>query len=82
MLTGRAEQADVVTARDSGINEYVIKPFSARTIYDRLERLIEKPRDFIISAPFIGPDRRSRGKLPSCIPDRRENRTAITTESQ
>ena len=55
MLTGRAEQADVATARDTGINEYVVKPFSAQTIYDRLERIIEKPRNFVAAPTFVGP---------------------------
>src|SRR5205823_4818057 len=44
MLTGRMEQTDVQTARDKGIHEYVVKPFSAQTIYNRLERIVEFPR--------------------------------------
>ena len=39
MLTGRAEVNDVQEARDMGVNEYVVKPFSAKTVYDRLEQL-------------------------------------------
>ena len=71
MLTGRAEQVDVFLTRDFGINEYVIKPFTARTIFNRLERLIETPRPFVISENFVGPDRRIRGKPPEGITDRR-----------
>lgn len=74
MLTGRAEQPDVVTARDLGINEFVIKPFTAKTIYDRIERIIESPRAFIVSQNFVGPDRRSRGKPPPGVADRRTNK--------
>ena len=62
MLTGRAEQTDVATARDSGINEFVVKPFSAKTIYNRLERIIEQPRNFIAAPNFVGPDRRHRSE--------------------
>lgn len=62
MLTGRAEIVDVTLARNYGINEYVIKPFTAKSIYNRLERIIEQPRNFIIAKTFIGPDRRSKTK--------------------
>ena len=60
MLTGRAEQSDVIKARDHGITEYVVKPFSAMTVYSRLERIVEFPRHFIVSEKFIGPDRRNK----------------------
>ena len=55
MLTGRAEKEDVITARDYGINEYVIKPFTAGTIYSRLERLIEAPQQFVLSQYYTAP---------------------------
>lgn len=60
MLTGRKEQSDVQTARDSGIHEYVAKPFSAKTVYSRLERIVEAPRYFVITPQYVGPDRRHK----------------------
>lgn len=60
MLTGRMEQADVQRARDQGIHEYVVKPFTAKNIYNRLERIVEFPRHFVIGKSFVGPDRRTR----------------------
>ena len=60
MLTGRMEQADVQKARDNGIHEYVVKPFSAQAIYNRLERIVEFPRYFVVGKEFVGPDRRHR----------------------
>ncbi len=74
MLTGRAEQADVVTARNAGVNEYVVKPFTAKTIFTRLERLVENPRHFIVSTNFVGPDRRSQGHPPTGQPDLRKSK--------
>ncbi len=72
MLTGRAERTDVVTARDYGINEYVVKPFSAKTVYARMERLIEMPRSFIVAKSYVGPDRRTKNTLlPKGIAERR-----------
>lgn len=71
MLTGRAEQDDVCAARDAGINEFVVKPFSAKSIYQRIERIIEHPRQFVISPSFVGPNRRIHGTPPPDISDRR-----------
>lgn len=76
MLTGRAEQADVINARNHGMNEYVLKPFTAKTVYGRLEKLIEQPRNFVVSQSFVGPDRRFRGTPPEGIAERRAMRVA------
>jgi CheY-like chemotaxis protein len=59
-LSGRAELSDVMAARDVGINEFVVKPFTIQTIFDRLERVIEFPRNFLVSQNYIGPERRFR----------------------
>lgn len=71
MLTGRAELPDVFTARDYGINEFVVKPFTAKAIYNRIERIIENPRAFVVSSNFVGPDRRAKGTPPPGVEDRR-----------
>lgn len=71
MLTGRAELPDVFAARDAGINEFVLKPFSARTIFDRIQRIVEHPRQFVVSPGFIGPTRRIQVALPAGTQDRR-----------
>lgn len=47
-------------ARDAGITEFLIKPFTVETLTRQITQLIEKPRDFVISQGFIGPDRRRR----------------------
>lgn len=60
MLTGRSEQHDVETARDSGVTEFVVKPFNARTLSHRITQVIDNPRAFIIADGFVGPDRRRR----------------------
>jgi len=71
MLTGRAEQVDVSLARNYGVNEYVIKPFTAKSIYTRLERIIEHPRNFVMARSFIGPDRRTMPKPKDANNERR-----------
>ncbi len=70
MLTGKGEMLDVQAARDIGITEFVVKPFTVKTLYDRIEHLIEHPRPFVVSTNFVGPDRRRRELKASEI-DRR-----------
>lgn len=72
MLSGRAEINDVLTARDVGVNEYVVKPFTARSIYNRIERLIERPKHFVISPVYIGPDRRAKKNASGGENERRQ----------
>jgi two-component system, chemotaxis family, chemotaxis protein CheY len=71
MLTGNADRHHVEAARDIGVTEFVVKPFSARTLCDRIVLLIDNPRSFIMSGRFTGPDRRRRSGTP---PDGREKR--------
>lgn len=60
MLTARAEKEDVILARDNGATEFLVKPYTSRTLYDRLEHIIEFPRDFIVCESYVGPDRRRK----------------------
>lgn len=60
MMTGNAEREHVEVARDAGVTEFVVKPFSAKTLCDRIMLLIDNPRSFIRSKRFVGPDRRRR----------------------
>lgn len=64
MLTGNAEREHVEMARDVGVTEFVVKPFSAKTLCDRIVLLIDNPRSFIMSKKFVGPDRRRRNTSP------------------
>jgi DNA-binding response OmpR family regulator len=58
MVTGRAERADVIEARDVGITEFLAKPFSVEDLRKRIIEVVERPRPFIILKDFHGPDRR------------------------
>ena len=60
MITGYSSIYRVSEARDAGITEFIVKPFSAKDIIKRIETVINKPRDFIISDNYTGPDRRRR----------------------
>lgn len=74
MITGRALQEDVETARDMGVTEYLIKPFNVKSLCDKIKSIVENPRKFVFSDEYVGPDRRRR-HMPDAIPegvDRRE----------
>jgi two-component system chemotaxis response regulator CheY len=60
MLTGRGEMNDVIQARDTGINEFIVKPFAIRTLFNRVEQLVDNPRQFVVSKAYVGPSRRRR----------------------
>lgn len=60
MLTGKAERKDVITARDSGISEFIAKPFSARAMSSPLIQIVDNPRPFVVADDYVGPCRRRR----------------------
>jgi len=62
MLTGHSDMRRVREARDVGVTEFLVKPISPKALYDRICALIERPRKFIVSPHYIGPDRRRRNE--------------------
>ena len=58
MTTAYSEMQRVVEARDAGITEFIAKPLSAKTLMARVTAVIERPRPFIRSTRYFGPDRR------------------------
>jgi DNA-binding response OmpR family regulator len=58
MIAGSGHEKRVLRARDAGISEYLVKPFSAGALAERITRLIESPRQFVVAESFTGPDRR------------------------
>lgn len=60
LMTGFSEKRRVFQARDAGVTEFLVKPFNARDLYRRITQVIEKPRQFIRSEDFFGPDRRRK----------------------
>jgi len=60
LMTGFGDKDRVIAARDSGVTEFLVKPFNTRDLYTRLVQVIEKPRQFIRSEEFFGPDRRRK----------------------
>lgn len=61
ITTSMTEYENVITARDSGTTDFLAKPYSPRTIYQHLCKIIDSRKSFVRTAEFFGPDRRSRG---------------------
>ena len=61
LMTGFSQKKRILQARDAGITELLVKPYTAKALYQKIEQLIEKPRHFVRSDNYFGPDRR-RGK--------------------
>jgi len=68
MLTARNDRTDIEIARDAGVSEYIVKPFSAKTLLERVHAVVEDPRSFILCKSYVGPDRRRPSSL-SLPPD-------------
>lgn len=60
MLTAHSEMEHVMSARDSGVTDFMAKPVSAAGLYKHIAMMIEHPRQFVRSRKFSGPDRRRR----------------------
>lgn len=75
MLTGHADRARVMAARDAGVNEFCIKPFTPADLMKRIMAVIDHPRPYVRSdSGYFGPDRRRRDDPRYNGPERRKDR--------
>jgi len=58
MICAEATAAAIISARDSGMHEFLRKPFTRGDLVKRLEAVAVRPRDWIEGINYIGPDRR------------------------
>lgn len=72
LVTGYSALNRVAEARDAGVTEFLVKPFSANDMAKRIAYVINKPRDFIDCPTYFGPDRRRRKNPDYKGPFRRE----------
>ena len=71
MLTGHTSLDHVMQARDAGVNEFIAKPVSVKTMMSRLVAVIEHPRPYVRTSAYFGPCRRRRGAEEYRGPERR-----------
>jgi two-component system chemotaxis response regulator CheY len=76
MLTGHTHIDQVRQARDAGVNEFIAKPVSVKTMMQRLVSVIESPRPYVRTKVYFGPCRRRRGAEEYRGPERRDQKVA------
>lgn len=81
MLTAKADLESVNIARDAGITEFLVKPFTAATLSHRLIQVIDNPRGFVDAPGFVGPDRRRR-ENPNLDAERRARAEKAAAEGR
>ncbi len=58
VLSAAADWNYIQRSRDLGATEFIAKPFSTQTMWERLMTIVYKPRRFVLGGGYFGPDRR------------------------
>ncbi len=58
MVTADATARTILGARDSGVHEFLRKPYTSADLFRRVENVALKPRDWVEAVGYVGPDRR------------------------
>jgi two-component system, chemotaxis family, chemotaxis protein CheY len=58
MLTGHVERWRILEAKKLGVNEFLMKPVSAKSLLDRLLSIVVKPRPMVRIGKYYGPEPR------------------------
>jgi CheY-like chemotaxis protein len=71
MMTGHSERSRVMEARDAGVTEFVVKPFTPKAFLGRIEAMVMRPRPFVRAGGYFGPCRRRAREASEGGPRRR-----------
>ena len=71
MVTGHTERHRVEAARDAGVTEVLAKPITAANLFQRIGEIVDRPRPFVKSPDYFGPDRRRHVQADYTGPFRR-----------
>ena len=82
MVSGYSNIEQVNKARSAGINEFLVKPINTKGVFSRLVAVIEKPRPFVRTKSYFGPDRRRGSKAGYTGTERRDNPDVFEVEDQ
>lgn len=79
LISAHTPRDKVLRARDAGANIIVKKPIAPAVLLSRIQWLGQRPREFIVSDSYCGPDRRVRnGGPPEGQDERRAAAKALT----
>jgi two-component system chemotaxis response regulator CheY len=71
MMTGFSDRSRVFEARDAGVTEMLVKPITGRSLLERIEAVVMRPRPFVRTEGYFGPCRRRTENKAYAGPDRR-----------
>lgn len=71
MVSGRAEPGVILAARDAGVNEFLVKPLTAKAMVQKVTLALGSPRPFVDTPAYAGPERRRRDLGQPAIERRR-----------
>ena len=75
MISGHTERDRVEAARDAGVNEFLVKPITLQNLTARIAEVMERPRRFVSTPTYSGPDRRRKVRENYNGPRRRQEDT-------
>ena len=67
-VTKTPTEANIKRVMESGIDSILLKPLSMNALLDRVSALVMARKSFVVSASYIGPDRRLRPRQEVCLP--------------
>lgn len=82
MCTAEATELSLKAARDSGVHEFLCKPFTVGHLVKRVEAACLKERDWIDARFYVGPDRRRFNSAAYEGPLKREADKSVDTEAE
>lgn len=60
LVTANNRKSQIETARGCGVDNFILKPISVKSVAERLREVIERPRPFVDTEAYVGPCRRRR----------------------
>jgi two-component system, chemotaxis family, chemotaxis protein CheY len=72
MISGHTERQHVEAARDAGVSEFLVKPVTMQNLTARVTQVLERPRSFVRTPTYFGPDRRRKTRDDYMGPRRRK----------
>jgi CheY-like chemotaxis protein len=62
-VSGAVDIINVQEARDLGVNEFLTKPYSTKSVAAKIMSIIDQQRQFIYNGDYFGPDRRRQDSM-------------------
>ena len=81
MVANEATASVIKGARDSGVHEFIRKPFATGDVTKRVAAIASRPRDWIEAVGYVGPDRR-RFNSAEYAGDRKRSGEAASTPAE